>query len=54
MRTTRRSASVERILSSQEFERMLQQAANFQKRQKIPGPQLLDKQRLAHKRAPAA
>jgi hypothetical protein len=51
MRTSRRTIPGERILSADEFERLLQRAEKFQK---LRGPQMLAKLRPARKRASAA
>jgi hypothetical protein len=51
MRTTRRTIARERVLSPDEFERLLQRAEKFQK---LHGPHTLMKMRPAHKRASAA
>jgi hypothetical protein len=51
MRTTRRTMPRERVISPDEFERLLQRAEKFQK---LHGPQMLAKLRPARKRASAA
>jgi hypothetical protein len=51
MRITRRAIPRERVISPDEFERLLQRAEKFQK---LRGPQMLAKLRPARKRASAA